>query len=312
MKYNNHAILASFLLLMSTAVTSSISSGGLTETGVILIGDTGRDDQGQLDVSRSLSDFCTREKCDLGMLTGDNVYHAGVASPTDTVLERMFDKYYNQLNIRFLVALGNHDYGKLTKDWKRGSYQLLHAKKNPLFHLPSYFYTHETPEAVIAVIDTTRLMWKKDARAMEQMLEAAQKSAQEKKKWYIVMGHHPFLSNGKHGNAGKYDGLSAPYFASGSFVKSFLKKNVCGKAQFYFSGHDHSLQVIDGNIAGCDTQLVVSGSGASGSKLYKKNATQFETNALGYFHVTIRPDSMRLRAVNSKAEVLFEKNYLKP
>ena len=125
------------------------------------------------------------------------------------------------------------------------------------------------------------------------------------------MGHHPYLSNGKHGNAGNYERLKFPYFVSGSNVKAVLKNFVCGKADFYFAGHEHLLQVFDGNVAGCDTQLVVSGTAASSTKLYKRNVTEFESTALGFFHVTVGESAVRIRAVDQTTKILFEKNYLK-
>jgi hypothetical protein len=311
MKLTIYGLIGALVLLLSFSVTSSFNYVDSSESGVILIGDTGKNNDGQLAVSRSIQDFCTRERCDFGMLSGDNVYPVGVSSPTDPILETMFDKYYNPLHFPFLVTLGNHDYGKLSNDWTRGAYQIEHGKKNPLFYLPDYYYTYETPEAVIAVIDTSRLMWRKETFNQADMVNAAYQVAIAKNKWFLVMGHHPYLSNGKHGNAGRYERLRFPYFVSGTNVKKFIDRYVCGKAHFYFSGHEHSLQVIDGNIRGCNTQMVVSGTGASSTKLFKRNKADFESTALGYFHFFMTPDTLRLRAVDSNAQVMFEKNYLK-
>lgn len=306
-------ILGVFALLLSSSVFASNSYlvNGSAETGIVLIGDTGKDNAGQLAVSRSMETLCAQENCNLGMLAGDNVYPVGLSHENDPVLERMFDKYYNPLNIPFLVTLGNHDYGKLSNDWKRGAWQLQHAKKNPNFYIPSYYYIYETDEAVFAVIDTSRLMWRKETFTQGGMVQAAHTLALLKNKWFIVMGHHPYLSNGQHGNAGNYERLPFPYMVSGTNVKAFMKAYVCGKAHFYFAGHEHLLQVFDGNIAGCNTQLVVSGTGASSTKLFKRNASLFETTQLGFFHVSIKSDSVRLRAINKDSEILFEKTYNK-
>jgi tartrate-resistant acid phosphatase type 5 len=308
-------LLSRFILSIVALLSLSTSYGSYFEDmdseGVVLIGDSGKDNQGQLSVARAMLDFCTLEKCDYGMLAGDVVYQAGVSSSIDPILQTMFDKYYNQLNIPFLIALGNHDYGKLSNQWKRGSYQLLHAKNNPLFVLPDYYYIRETEHAVIAVLDTTRLMWRKDTSVQINLLKKAYALSVASGKWFIVLGHHPYLSNGKHGNAGHYERLRFPFFVSGTNVKSVLKDHVCGKADFYLSGHDHSLQVFDGNIAGCDTQLIVSGSAASATKLYERNVADFETIALGFFHISIKKSSVRLRSVDQSANILFEKTYLK-
>lgn len=277
----------------------------------LVIGDAGKDNQGQHDVALAMLDVCARENCDFGIYAGDVVYQEGVKSASDPILERMFDKYYNPLNIKFLMALGNHDYGLLSFKWRRGSYQLLHAHRNPNFHLPHYWYTYETDHAVYAVIDTTRMMWKKDISVQAAMTEIAFERAKAQGKWFIVTGHHPYLSNGKHGNAGRYEGLKLPFFVAGKYVKRFLDRHVCGKADFYLAGHEHSLQVFDGNVRGCDTQLIVSGSAASATKIINRNPAEFAESTLGFFHLTLDRLNARVRAYGKDSSVLFEKVYLK-
>lgn len=289
-----------YLLLL--CFTASVSAA----TKFVLIGDTGKNNDGQLRVSEALKAHCVAQGCDFGMLAGDNIYPAGVSSPEDPILETMFDKFYNGLGIPFLVSLGNHDYGKRSNDWIRGSYQIQHGKKNPLFFLPDYYYSYETPESVIAVLDTSRLMWKKEMEEQAQMVKSAFEKARTEKKWFLVLGHHPYLSNGKHGNAGNYERVPFPHFVSGTFVKSFIEENVCGKAHFYLSGHDHSLQVIDGNVEGCNTKLVISGTGASATKLYPRNLVQFESTQLGFFALEITHQDVLLKAINDRSEVLYQ------
>jgi tartrate-resistant acid phosphatase type 5 len=292
----------SILLLLSLSLHAS---------EIVLIGDSGKDNQGQASVAEALKQYCTTANCQLGILAGDNIYPEGMSSENDPILERMFDKHYNQLNIPFLIALGNHDYGKLSNDWKRGDWQHLHAKKNPKFVIPHFWYTYESPEAVISVIDTSRLMWRKNTFAQSDMLLKAKEAAEKAGKWFIVVGHHPYLSNGKHGNAGNYERLKVPYFASGSNVQKFLERFVCGKAQFYLSGHDHNLQVFDGKQASCDTHLVISGSAASYTPLMKRNVALYEASALGFFHLSVTRDSVHVKAIDQKLVVQFEKTYTK-
>lgn len=278
-------------------------------TEFIFIGDTGHDNQEQKEVSEALIRHCAEEKCDLGLLAGDNVYYEGLTYKEDPVLERVFDKYYNPLKIQFLVTLGNHDYGKRAWDWERGEWQIAHSKKNPYFYIPHFWYTYETEEAVIAVIDTSRIFWKKDRTVQARLIEEASQKAKAQKKWFLVLGHHPYLSNGEHGNAGKYEDMSFPFFVSGSEIEEFVEKNVCGKADFYLSGHDHNLQVIDGNIKSCNTQFIISGAGSGSSELEKRNETIFESEAPGFFRLSIHKDSIKVRAIDSNANTLFTKTY---
>ncbi len=290
---------------------SFFSHASSNEENFILIGDSGKLNQGQKTVSESLNDYCKNNVCQYGLLAGDNVYPSGVKSKKDKILYKVFDDFYNSLGIPFFVALGNHDYGRLSISPRKASYQLLHARKNPLFILPYYWHLKETNNAVIATIDTTRLMWGKNYKDQAEFLDHAYHLSLIKNKWFIVQGHHPFLSNGTHGNAGNYENYKHPYFLSGKYVKKFIQNYVCGKAHFYISGHDHSLQVIDGKIKNCDTIQIVSGSAAEVTKLYPRNQTKFEALELGFFHLTIEKNSLKIKAINTNQEILFEEDYLK-
>lgn len=303
-------ILNFFLVLLSliTIVTASAYiKQKPTEHNILLIGDSGKNNKGQLDVSNAMFEYCRTKDCHLGLLAGDIIYPVGLQNEKDRGLETFFDKYYNKLNIPFLISLGNHDYGKLTNSWNKGSYHLLHQYRNKHYVFPHYYYVHETEFAVFAVIDTTKLMWRRETFAQRQMLIEAHKKAKAKEKWFIVLGHHPYLSNGKHGNAGLYERLRVPYFASGSNVEKVLKRYVCGKADFYLAGHDHSLQVLDGNQKNCDTTLIVSGAAASTSKLFKWNNAEFESLEKGFFALSMNEKRTIVQAYNQKNELLFEK-----
>lgn len=278
-------------------------------TEVLFVGDTGKDNENHARVSSAIARSCQTEACTLGLLAGDNVYHEGLTYPEDPILEKVFDKHYKALGFPFLVTLGNHDYGKIAKDWKRGEWQLKHSEKNPQFYIPHYWYIHETPEAVFAVLDTNRIYWKKDRTVQKEMLIEAEALAKKENKWLIVVGHHPYLSNGEHGNAGKYEGWIFPYFVSGSEIKKFVEKNVCGKADFYLSGHDHNLQVFDGNIAECDTRFIVSGAGADTTPLEARNKAEFQSEALGFFRLTLTKEELRVRAIDAELNVLFDQTY---
>jgi len=302
-------LVAVFLALFSFNYSSLVKASASSETSLILIGDTGKNTPGQKSIAEAIKTHCELETCDLGILAGDNVYPAGVSSAKDRILEILFDQYYNPINIPFLVALGNHDYGKLSLSSRKASYQLQHAKRNPLFILPNYWYVKETPEAIFTVIDTTRLMWRRDRKIQSELVEKAYLKSLESKKWFFVVGHHPYLSNGTHGNAGRYENARFPYFLSGKYVKKFVEQNICGKAQFYLSGHDHSLQIIDGSNKNCDTIQIVSGSAAESTKLFDRNPALFQFLDLGYFQLNITHENVKIRALNKNNEVVYSENF---
>ncbi len=275
-------------------------------TDVVLVGDTGRDTRSQADVAMAMARVCAEEACDLGMLAGDNVYPAGVSSEDDRVMERMFDKHYNRLGLPFLVALGNHDYGTLYNRWDRGEFQRRHSTRNPLFVLPHFWHVRETAQAVFAIVDTSRMMWKNSLEPQARMVREAHALARASGKWLVVLGHHPYLSNGDHGNAGNYEGASFPDFVSGKHVKAFFRDHVCGKADFYLAGHDHGLQVLEGGQAGCDTLLVVSGGGSEAEPLRPRNRALFGAGKLGFFHLSFTAEQARVRAFDETAAPLYE------
>ena len=80
-------------------------------------------------------------------------------------------------------------------------------------------------------------------------------------RWKIAFGHHPYVSNGSHGNAGTYEGApNTPI--SGVYVRHFYEQLVCGRVDLVVAGHDHDLQLLK-PVGSCGkTRHVVSGAGA--------------------------------------------------
>jgi tartrate-resistant acid phosphatase type 5 len=159
---------------------------------------------------------------------------------------------------------------------------------------PHFYYYHEFDDMVLVVLDTSRLMWNKEAKEQENMLKQAHAKAQGK--FFVVVAHHPYLSNGQHGNAGGYEDIPIlPSFVSGKFVKRFVDRHVCGRAHLYISGHDHNMQLIDGRIRNCNTIFAVSGAGASTTKLKRRNPALYQSEELGFLALTATKDALTLR-----------------
>jgi tartrate-resistant acid phosphatase type 5 len=275
----------------------------------VVIGDTGKQTLAQREVADSMMKHCEINKCDAAFLLGDNVYHAGMDSVDDPIMDVVFKDYYQNLNFPFYAILGNHDYGKLSFSLRKAEYQLEYSKRNPQFIMPARYYYREFENVVVVFLDTTRMMWRKDIAVQAEMIEEAHKIAQASNKWFIVVGHHPYLSNGDHGNAGHYDRVKLPYFVSGKYVKKFLDQYVCQLADVYFSGHDHSLQMMPGNQIGCKSYIIVSGAGGSGSSLHERNIVDFQSTDPGYFHLDVSANKLSISAINSKAEEIFSKAF---
>jgi hypothetical protein len=132
-------------------------------------------------------------------------------------------------------------------------------------------------------LDTNEQMFD---RAATQKSNMNQWIASSRSKWKIALGHHPYLSNGPHGNAGSYDKVPFVPIANGANVKKFMDDVVCGKVDVYFSGHDHNRQYMQGKCGGT-TELIVSGAGAKVTALEGSNAVHFQAATLGFVYVTV-------------------------
>ncbi|MGH7823026.1 MAG: metallophosphoesterase [Candidatus Binatia bacterium] len=147
------------------------------------------------------------------------------------------------------------------------------------WYMPLRFYTlpDEAGQgaADFFALDTNTLMYMgmpfpPDARELQRQVEndvllqelwIDGALAQSAATWKIAFGHHPYRSNGSHGNAGFYEG--APMTpVSGPYVKAFYERHVCGKVDLLIVGHDHDLQWLE-PVASCGgTEFIVSGAGA--------------------------------------------------
>jgi len=247
---------------------------------VLAVGDTGKGNEDQFRVGRSMAAECKRVSCSFALLLGDNIYDVGIDSPTDPQMVDKFEKPYADMPVPFYVALGNHDYGKRADEWQKGDFQIQYSQLNPMFKLPSHYYSFEHENTLFIVLDTSRLFHDKDTKKQTDFVKET--LAKNTKKWVVAIGHHPYISNGKHGNAGSYDGVPFPPY-SGSKVKELVEKVLCPQVDLFVSGHDHSLQTLLGTKACSKTLFVVSGGGATvRDDLKGENPVHFQKAILGF------------------------------
>lgn len=270
----------------------------------VAFGDQGKGNDRQRAVGNAVAKVCeARGGCAFGLLLGDNFYPTGVDGVDDPQWKTAFEEPYADVPFPFWAALGNHDYGGKGGGWEfwRAQAQLDYARKNPKWKMPARDYAFAAGPVDVFVIDTTELFW---GRGQHQQEALESKLAASDAKWKIVAGHHPYVSNGKHGNAGRYDGLPFGLPASGAPVEDFIKNEVCGKADLYLAGHDHNMQDL---VSPCPTQMVVSGAGASTTKLVGENPVHFQSDDSGFVLVTATPSELRLEFFNSEATRLHER-----
>ena len=139
------------------------------------VGDTGKGGAPQFKVGETLAKDCVAVDCEFSLLLGDNVYDEGITSAKDPKMIEVFEKPYKDFPKAFYAILGNHDYGKLARDWKRGQAQLDYAKTQPKLQLPNFYYYFEFENVLFVMLDTSSLFHGVNIRDKRAMIEEALK-----------------------------------------------------------------------------------------------------------------------------------------
>lgn len=257
----------------------------------IATGDTGKGNPGQYQVGAAMGTHCKTYGCDFVVLLGDNFYPSGVDSPQDPQWKTAFVDPYATVDAPFYAVLGNHDCGAdgAGTDLPRGDNEIAYSELNPKWRMPARHYKWLQSEVEFFVADTNRSMFSVDDDLRADFKKWLPESTS---RWKIVFAHHPYQSNGPHGNAGSYDDLAFVPVANGASVKSFVEERVCGEADFYITGHDHSLQWLEATCSrpgsAVQTQLIVSGAGAKTTGLPGQQRVHYQSKALGFVYVVIQ------------------------
>lgn len=288
----------------------------------IAIGDAGTGKDGQYKVAAALKTVCEARGCDFAIGLGDNIYESGVSSTEDEQWQTKFEQPYKDIDFPFYMALGNHDNSFIggagltnTKGENQVDYHYKENRTSDKWNMPARYYTfnaplnsNEQPLINFFALDSNPLATLSDIRYEYWQLPYRKKQAKwvdaEMKKatakWKIAFAHHAFLSNGKHNNAGMYEGLPG----MGLVYKNFLKDHVCDKVDFMVAGHDHDLQLLR-PVQNCGkTVHMVSGAGAKTRELKNRDRNKAywqKDNTLGFFHFEIQGDQATVSAytVNS-------------
>jgi acid phosphatase len=125
--------------------------------------------------------------------------------------------------------------------------------------------------------------------ARRQLHWFEERLAADRSAWKIVVGHHPILSSGNHGEA--------PALAER--IQPLLERY---GAQVYFNGHDHDLEHLVEN--GVD--YVCSGSGALSRQIDAVPQSQFAHADLGFASCELTAQTLTLRFHDEQANVIYE------
>lgn len=309
------------------------------EVKFVVLGDTGEGNTRQYKVGQALHDRCAIVGCEFAILLGDNIYDAGVESVMDQQWQDKFELPFAQVDMPFYAALGNHDNGgffrQLFRDtfdgagaeFERGNQQVQYTQFSTKWKMPGRTYDFVKGPAHFFALDTNDMVWGlidpgAEARTQIQVDDFPERIAASSSTWTIAFGHHPYLSNGEHGNAGQYEGLEEGItdaikdipglddlgrVVSGEGVKAALDDVVCGNIDIYFAGHDHSRQWFpeQGDDDPCPgTTFVVSGAGSKLTDLKGSQPTLFQDNTkAGFFWVHLRGADITVEAVDEDGHV---------
>lgn len=240
---------------------------------LIALGDAGKGNEVQARVARSVGRTCEELGCDLILLLGDNLYPSGMTSADDPrAEERIALPYVSTAPVYAL--LGNHDWDD--RDAQRAAWQVAWAAGRDGVNLPAPAWSMEAGPVTFAAVDTNTVF--QVGRSFQQRwltdtLDGATTP------WTVVLGHHTWLSDGPHGNAGSYEGVSWAPIVSGRGLRKLFDQTLCGRADLYLSGHDHLRELLEA----CGTEIVVSGAGASATELVDRgNQPRFARATPGF------------------------------
>jgi hypothetical protein len=289
----------------------------------VVMGDTGTGTQMQYDVAAGVEDICDQHGCDFVLLLGDNLYDKGVNTVDDPLWQELFELPYQNIDLPFYAALGNHDYGGrlavsipgLGNEWDRGPVEVEYSDHSDKWTMPATHYTFRVGNVGFIVLDTNAIMWDHTDEGDQTTWYADALAELDGADWIFAAGHHPYLSNGAHGNAGSYEsievlGAEIPNPVSdlnGTRIKSFFDDQVCGTVRGYFSGHDHNRQWLDEPDALCGAELVVSGAGGKLTDLETdRNDFLFEDDTKpGFLYVIIEGGQLTGRFFDADGAVDF-------
>ena len=278
----------------------------------LAFGDSGTGSQTQYDVAKGMVNFCGKEKCEFTLLLGDNIYNSGVTSVNDKQWEEKFNKPYKNLNMPFYVSMGNHDYGGQGAgyEFSKAKHVLDYASKNQKWLFPATYYTFNKENVSFFALDTTLIFYEQDSKQRTFFAKEIKKSTAT---WKIAFGHHPYISNGRHGNAGTYEGIPGIPIVSGKSVKKFMEDIICNNIDVYVCGHDHNRQFFT-PPPGCKTYFMISGAAAKTTEIkkswlgkYNNSNYLFQKDTVGFAWIKVDKRRLTFRFLDKTGKKEFEK-----
>lgn len=275
----------------------------------LAIGDWGREGKFlQKETADMMGKYAESNPANFIVSTGDNFYEMGIKSVDDPLVKSCFEDVYNSasLQIPWYITYGNHDYGynakaqldlsKVNNRWKfNSSYysfdeelsdgtkiQFLFVDTNPFIEKYKIVSDQEKEWQ-----NSAEQLIKQDWNQQLKWLESSLKNCDAD--WKIVIGHHPVLSGGWHGNAVEINNYFKPLFE---------KYGV----QMYICGHEHDIQYLKEN----NVNYFISGAGSELRETNKISQSVFAQSINSFLSAKVFKDKAIMKFVSINGDVVFE------
>jgi len=290
--YRRHMAASSSRKLLLTSVDEIPPAGASLD--FLVTGDSGQDSTDRKEVVEAMVRSHEASPAAFLMLTGDNVYPAGIETADDPAMKLHIEDAFAPLitDMPIYPCLGNHDH------YGNPDAQVEYAKSHAFWKLPSRYHSFTKPvstesQAEFFVLDTSpiRELQFSQLRHPDQVAWCEEALARSTAQWKVAVGHHPFTSGGPKGGSSKVQWAFAPGFAEFD-------------VDLYFAGHNHDQELID---TGSGCLQVVSGAGAAPQEVHDVDGTQFMASGGGFTRVSLREDAAWLEFVSPEETLAMYK-----
>lgn len=246
----------------------------------LFLGDSGTGDLRQKQVTSALKNYCQTHDCQAIFLLGDVIYDRGVSGVDDPLFAEKFETPYQDLNLPFYIAFGNHDYLGCTKcyfDYAAGSGK---------WKMPAPYYRQSFADVDFFVLDT-------EAFDQNQADWLSDEIAQSQSRFKIAVGHRPLVTYEEEHAGENWPG------------KEKLAEVVCQTADVYLAGHAHLLE-DPGQLEDCRVrQLVSGGGGASPRHILPEHHDVFVYEGNGFIALSVAPEKLKVEFINSQGDKIY-------
>lgn len=232
-----------------------------SEATFLVIGDFGKPTDAQARTASAIATACEAAGCQFTVMLGDNLYDTGLdgTAEKEQELRQLVDSYPD---IPAWAVLGNHDWHHLSPELERAERELAWIADQDDVFGAFHFYDFAAGPARFWAADTNWIVRHEDAGESVELQDWSEGIGDTVAPWVFVMGHHPLLSNGDHGNAGAYKDSGLDLWP-GEDLRAWYAEHVVGVSDLSLAGHDHSLNFFPDAGDTADGQMATLLSGAA-------------------------------------------------